>query len=436
MAESSPNYTRELRRLEDCIDDLIRTLSPDDESGRQSFAGHIGELRSISEELRRGIGARQRAEEDHRKIAALVENSNDFIGLATLEGNALFVNPAGQAMLGLRDDAHVQATNVRDYLPAKEQDRLRDEILPAVAAAGRWGGEMHFRHFETGALIPMLAQIFFIREAGSERPLALATISRDITERKRAEEAAQKAQAELARVTRITAMGELAASIAHELNQPLGAIVNNSNTCLRLCAHQRRPKPEWREALVDIGRDAARASEIIQRIRTLGQQTTERWTPLQLGSVLGTVLALVRPELAKQHLVVEASMSRRLPNVIGNGVQLQQVFLNLIMNAIEAVSAAPESARRTIAVAGRRSRLGERAAVLISVSDSGPGITGDVAARLFEPFFTTKPQGTGMGLRISRSIVEAHGGQLWLLPDQHDGTTFCFALPAGDKAGP
>jgi C4-dicarboxylate-specific signal transduction histidine kinase len=258
----------------------------------------------------------------------------------------------------------------------------------------------------------------------------------DITERRRAEEAVQKAQAELARVMRITAMGELAASIAHELNQPLGAIVNNSNTCLRLSAHGRRSKHEWSEALVDIVRDAARASEIVRRIRALGQQSTGGWAPLHLASVLADVLALVRPELTKRHLVVEANVPRNLPLVMGDRVQLQQVFLNLIMNAIEAVSAAPESRPRRIAITGSGHRLGERAAVLIAVSDSGPGFKADIAARLFEPFFTTKPQGTGMGLRISRSLVEAHGGQIWVMPDQNEGATFCFALPVRDKGAP
>lgn len=258
----------------------------------------------------------------------------------------------------------------------------------------------------------------------------------DITERRRAEEAVQKTQAELARVTRITAVGELAASIAHELNQPLGAIMNNGNACLRLSACGHRSKHEWHEALADIVKDAARASDIIRRIRALGQQSTDGWAPLHLAGVLGSVLALVRPELRKRHLVVEANVSRSLPLVIGDRVQLQQVFLNLIMNAIEAVSAAPKSKQRPIAVTGGRHKLDERAAVLIAVSDSGPGIKADVAARLFEPFFTTKPQGTGMGLRISRSIVEAHGGRIWLLPDQNEGATFCFALPMVDEAGP
>lgn len=198
MAEVFPEHSSELRRLEGCIDNLIRTLSLEGEECRQPVAQHIRELRSISAELWRQMGERERADEDHRKIAALVENSSDFIGLATLEGDALFVNPAGQAAMGLRDDSQVRATRIYDYVPAKEQGRLRDEILPAVAAEGRWGGEMHYRNFETGALIPMLTQIFFIKEPSTERRLALATISRDITARKRAEAETAKLKDELA----------------------------------------------------------------------------------------------------------------------------------------------------------------------------------------------------------------------------------------------
>lgn len=333
-----------------------------------------------------------------------------------------------------------------------EREELLKKSWPELTHPADLAGDLaHFERVLAGEMDGYTLDKRFIRKDGQVVDTTMAAkclrradgtiayfvaLVQDITERRRAEEAVQKAHAELARVTRITAMGELAASIGHELSQPLGAILNNSNTCLRLSAHGRRSQHEWHEALVDIIRDAERASEIIRRIRALGQQSTEGWAPLHLASVLGNVLALIRPELMKRHLVVEASVPRRLPHVIGDRVQLQQVFLNLIMNAIEAVSAAPESKPRTIVVAGSGYRLGERAAVLITVSDSGPGIKADVAARLFEPFFTTKSQGTGMGLRISRSIVEAHGGEIWLLPDQDEGATFCFALPVGDKAVP
>jgi len=210
--------------------------------------------------------------------------------------------------------------------------------------------------------------------------------------------------------------------------------VNNSNVCLRLNARGNRPDNPLHEALVDIGKDATRASEIIARIRTLGKQSTGGWTTLQLASVLGEVLAMLRPELAKRQFGVEAEMPPDFPSVIGDRVQLQQVFLNLIMNAVEAMSAWPGTKHRRISITGYRHQLAERPAVMIAIRDSGPGIKPEIAPHLFEPFFTTKPDGTGMGLRVSRSIVESHGGEIWVMPATDEGATFCFALPVADKA--
>jgi C4-dicarboxylate-specific signal transduction histidine kinase len=223
-------------------------------------------------------------------------------------------------------------------------------------------------------------------------------------------------------------MGELAASIAHEINGPLGSIVNNGNACLRLIGAGAEAQDEAREALADIVADAERASAIIARIRALVQRSQTERIPLQLTDVLGEALALARRELIEQRIIVCNEMPEDMSKVWGDRVQLQEVFHNLIINAVDAMSAV-EDDRRLLIMRGRPDTLENSPAVLISVEDRGAGFRPEDSERLFEAFFTTKRHGMGMGLRISRSIVEAHGGRLWATSDKGHGATFHCVLP-------
>jgi len=226
----------------------------------------------------------------------------------------------------------------------------------------------------------------------------------------------------------VMTMGELAASIAHEMNQPLGAIVNNANFCFRLAAAS-GDGHDMREALTDIVNDANRASTIIARIRAMTTRALPGKTSLQLREVIGDVLALARRELAERRIEVRTELPEDLPRVFGDRVQLQQVLLNLVMNGIEAMSGVAGE-RRLLTIGGQRDGLDGRPSVRISVQDLGSGIEAENMEHLFEAFYSTKPQGMGMGLRISRSIVEAHGGRLWAAPNAGPGAAFFFALPA------
>src|SRR3989441_3955151 len=255
------------------------------------------------------------------------------------------------------------------------------------------------------------------------------TALRARAERKRAEEALHQAREELAHVTRVTTLGELAASIAHEINQPLAAIIADANACLHWLEADRPDLESVREALAAIVKDGDRAAEVITRIRGLLARASVAHGPCDLTGVIGEVLPLVRPELGRHDMIVKMSLAPDLPLVRGDRIQLQQVLLNLLVNAVDASREVPPERRRLIVHSTVEYRDDGPWAV-VRVEDGGVGFREPEAARLFEAFYTTKPGGLGMGLSISRSIIEGHGGRLWATANADHGATFHFALPA------
>lgn len=251
----------------------------------------------------------------------------------------------------------------------------------------------------------------------------------DITATRRAEEVLRRGQAELAHVSRVTTLGELTASIAHEVNQPLTAVVNNANACLGLLPDSAPQLQEVRTALAEIVDDAERASAVIARVRQLVRKAPFVITLLNLRDVITDALALARYESAAHHVTIRTGLTEDMPPVMGDRVQLQQVLLNLVVNGIDAMNTT-EEAKRILTICGRREMRDGKPEALLSVQDTGIGLKLDEKDRLFEAFFTTKPQGMGMGLAISRSIIEAHGGRLWAGSNQGGGATFLFSLPA------
>jgi PAS domain S-box-containing protein len=249
----------------------------------------------------------------------------------------------------------------------------------------------------------------------------------DVTERKRAEEALQNAQAELAHVTPLTTLGELAASIAHEITQPLGAVVNNASACVRWLAAQNLE--EARQSALRVVADGHRAGAIIGRIRALAQKAPPHKDWLDLNATIRDVLALARSEVHRHGVVVETHLAAAVPRIRGDRIQLQQVLLNLVMNAIEALSGVRAGAR-TLRVSSDRVTATE---VVVAVCDSGPGFEPQHVARMFEAFYTTKPHGLGLGLAISRRIIEAHGGRLWAAANVPQGAVVQFTVPTGSE---
>jgi len=248
-------------------------------------------------------------------------------------------------------------------------------------------------------------------------------------ERNRAEEALHQAREELAHVTRVTTLGELAASIAHEINQPLAAIIADANACLHWLEADRPDLDSVREALAAIVKDGDRAGEVISRIRALLSRSSVAHQPCDLAGVIRDVLLLVGPELGRHGTVLQTSLASDLPPVMGDRVQLQQVLLNLLLNAAEAVREVPRERRRLV-VRSTLERRDDGSWAVVAVEDAGVGFREEQAARLFEAFYTTKPGGLGMGLSISRSIMDRHRGRLWATANPGHGATFHFALPA------
>jgi PAS domain S-box-containing protein len=249
----------------------------------------------------------------------------------------------------------------------------------------------------------------------------------DVTERKRAEEERERlrqAQADLARVNRVTTMGELTASLAHEVNQPIGAAVTNASTCLRWLAGDTPNLEEARAAAMRVVTDGKRAAEIISRVRQLFKKGTPERELVDVNEVVREMIVILQGEAARQNIAVAMDLSGDLPQVLGDRVQLQQVMMNLIMNSIDAMKNVDGARELSI-----NSRLLENGEILVSVSDTGVGLPAQQADQIFNAFFTTKLHGTGMGLRISGTIVESHGGRLWAERNSPRGANFQFTLP-------
>jgi signal transduction histidine kinase/GAF domain-containing protein len=261
---------------------------------------------------------------------------------------------------------------------------------------------------------------------GTERVDASLMISRDLTDHMAAVEALQRAQAELAHVTRVTTLGELAASIAHEINQPLAAIAADASACLNWLTKSRPDLDMARAALTGVVSDSLRAGEVIHRIRQLATKSDPQRTQLQLNDVIHEVVPLVRREVREHNVSLRLDLAPGTPEVLGDRVQLQQVLINLVMNGIEAMAGVADRARELVI----RSRPHGNDEALVAVQDAGVGLSGGNTTQLFTAFFSTKLGGMGVGLSISRSIIEAHGGRLWATPGEPSGAVFSFSLPS------
>jgi PAS domain S-box-containing protein len=284
---------------------------------------------------------------------------------------------------------------------------------------------------ENGTVFPVEIRTRNFRMGGRLFNLSLAL---DITERKRAEEERERLhqlEAELARINRVSMMGELAASIAHEVNQPLAGIVSNGSACLRWLAADPPDVQEAREAVGDIVRDGKRAGEVIARIRAMTRKDAAPREKLDLNESIREVLALIADEVRRRGAVIRTQLAGDLWPIAGDKVQLQQVLLNIVVNGLEAMGSVDERARELVI----STRNIDSDQVQVTVADSGIGLDPNAANQIFYPFYTTKSGGMGMGLSISQSIVRNHSGRLWATPNDGPGASFHFSLPKFQKQG-
>src|ERR1700694_5974238 len=326
---------------------------------------------------------RKRAELERRRLASLVEQAADLMAIADLSGGTpLYLNKAGLKMVGFDSWEEARTRRGIHYMFPEDRQFVNEVLWPTVLEKGSWSGEMRFRHFKTGDPIPVLYSAFRIDDPETGLPVNVGNVCRDITDRKRAEEKLRDseqrlldAQMELARVTRVTTLGELTASIAHEGNQPLAAVVANAEACLRWLDRGTPDLDAVRRSVKWVIDDGIRASEVIRRIRALANKTEIEKVPLDVNDLVRELIALVQRELISHQVSLRTEFAPALPMILGDRVQLQQVIINLVMNGIEAMQSVTDRPRELVI----RSGQDETRRVLVSVTDSGVGLSAEDA---------------------------------------------------------
>jgi PAS domain S-box-containing protein len=364
-----------------------------------------------------------------RQLRDVIETIPAYVWSALPDGSVDFVNRRWLEFTGFSLDRAL-GWGWADALHPEDRARLDETWRAAIESGDAMETEARMRSAD-GQYRWLLFRAVPLRDR-SGKIVKWYGKSTDVEDRKRAEqerERLRQLEADLAHINRVSMMGELAASVAHEVNQPLSGIVSNGSACIRLLAGNSPNVEEALEALRDIVRDGKRAGEVIARIRALTKRAEMPKAQLDLNATIKEVLLLVGDEAKKNGIAVRTQFADDLSPVFGDRVQMQQVLLNLLINAMEAMNSVSGRARELVI----RTRNLDGGSVHITVVDSGIGLDASTMSRIFEPFYTTKASGMGMGLSISRSIVQSHGGRLWATPNEGSGTTFHFVLPADSR---
>jgi PAS domain S-box-containing protein len=357
------------------------------------------------------------------RIRRLVDANIIGIFIWDLEARILEANDAFLHMVGYsREDLIARRVRWTDLTPPESLDRDEQQLVPQLKTTGSLQPFEKEFFRKDGSRVPVLIGVATFEENGYQ---GVAFVL-DLTERKRSVEAMRELQVELAHANRLATMGQLTASIAHEVNQPIGSVRNNARAALNFLGGDSLDLGEVREALQCVVNETYRAGDIIDRIRDQVKKAPPRKERVDLNVAIKEVIALVRGELSKNRISVETRLAEKLPSVHGDRVQLQQVALNLILNAMEAMISVDDEVRELMVSTESSAPFG----LLVSVRDSGPGVAPEDRERIFESFYTTKSGGVGIGLSICRSIIDAHGGRLWADADELRGAIFRFTLPA------
>jgi PAS domain S-box-containing protein len=396
-------------------------------SSSGEYTGHSGVARNISERKR----ADQALAASEARYRTLVETTHDLIWSVDKERRFNFINRnAALAILGYQPEEMLGRTPDAFKTP---QQAAKDRRTYAAVRQGQplVNYETVYRH-KDGSYVPMMFNAVLVRDGGGN-VIGTTGTAQDISERKRREELSRSRQAELAHDHRLGMMGEMATELAHELNQPLAAIMNYAHGCSRRLQHHTGTPAEVRRAIDKILDQAERADEVIRRMRGFARREQPEHQAVDLNAVIGDALVLLEIEARRFTVTIELDFAATLPPVMADAVQIQQVVLNLARNGMEAMHENDSVSRRLII---STEDIGREAPgqVQVTVRDTGGGLSGLPEGRIFEPFFTTKSEGTGLGLSLCRSIIEAHGGKLQVDGSPGPGAAFVFTLPATDEA--
>jgi len=372
--------------------------------------------------------AEQALRESQEQWKAVFENNPTMYFMVDASGAIVSVNPLGAEQLGFTVDELI-GLPVQNLFHPEDREAVGRSMAVCFKGCGRTISWEARKIRKNGAAL-------WVREMGrvmliKDRPVALI-VCEDITERKQVSDTLREVQAELAHANRVATMGQLTASIAHEVNQPIAANVINAQAALRWLTAERPDLEEVRQALGRIVENANRAGAVIGRIRTLIKKAPPRSDSVAINDAIREVIELTHGETVKNGVSVRTEFVDGLPPVEGDRVELQQVIINLVVNAIEAMGATNERVRELVL----STEEGEPGFVRVAVRDSGPGLEPGALERLFDAFYTTKPSGLGLGLSICRSIIDAHGGRLWATANSPRGAVFQFTVPIHPDIAP
>ena len=391
-------------------------------------AWRLNEQKRIADELERQVAERTRDLDEAVKAlqlqAGLLQHLPVSAWTLNPDGTPDFVNEvwlefSGQTLDFVRSHPEAWMTVVHP----EDREAASKAFWEGVSKGESFAFETRSLRAKDGTYRWHLQQAAVLRDPEG-KVLKFVGTTTDIDDQKRAEEALRQAQAELARINRVTTMGELTASLAHEISQPISGAMTTASVCLRKLDSNKPDLDEVREAVTRIQRDAQRAAQIIGRIRSQFERSNLTREVIDLNEIHRETVALLRGEAMRYNISVRTELASDLPQIVGDRVQLQQVAMNLIVNSIEAMKDVDGIRELVI-----KSQRAENEQILVSFIDTGVGLPPQVSERIFEPFFTTKPHGTGMGLRISRSIIESHGGRLSAAGSPGRGATFQLNLP-------
>src|SRR6266849_2211591 len=362
----------------------------------------------------------QQVRHQERKLRDVIETMPTFAWTALPDGSVDFVNRHWQEYTGLSNE-RTAGSGWQGAAHPEDLKRNVEKWCAALATGEPFEDELRYRRAEDGQYRWFLSRAVPLRDVRG-KILKWYGTSVDIEDRKRAEEEREKLRADLAQVNRVSILGELAASVSHELKQPIAAAMTNANTCIRWLKRDQPDVDQALQATSRIIKDGSRAAEIIDRLRSLYKKSPPQREMVDVDEIVCEMLVLLRGEAYRYSISMRTELAPDLPKITADRVQLQQVFMNLMLNAIEAM-------KDTAGELRIKTEMGQDGPVLISVSDTGVGLPNEKTEQIFNAFFTTKPQGSGMGLSISRSIVESHGGHLWATANSGRGTTFYFTVP-------